>query len=125
MPSPGRRYLLIPLCPPTSPPDLPLVPRREGRLGLSDILSSIECVGQDLNLGTTKDSALNAAPLTMLGYPRASSPFDGGYLAFPDWGEARSFGALRGRTPIPYRGHSNSRRPCGPPALKAGAFVRA
>ncbi len=40
------------------------------------------CVGQDLNLGTTKDSALNAAPLTWLGYRRVAVGIAGVYLGF-------------------------------------------
>jgi hypothetical protein len=81
-------------------------------------------VGQDLNLGTTKDSALNAAPLTMLGYPRVPSQFDGDYLGFPAR-EAPLGSSAAGENFDPGLGRSNSRRPCGPPALKAGAFVRA
>ena len=52
------------------------------------------CVGQDLNLGTTKDSALNAAPLTMLGYPRPFCKFGSRYLAFPCVLGAQGMGEL-------------------------------
>lgn len=40
--------------------------------GLSTRPGSAECEGQDLNLGSTKHRILSPAPLTGLGYPRAS-----------------------------------------------------